>query len=258
VIGARARLVSLWLSQLGRIMAEQGLRAYVVLEAARGGPALRDAAWHLAVVLFVLPAVVLAPLNGALINSLPKRQVLIGAALWGLVMTALFGPPGLPWLWWCVGLGAVASALYNPTRYALLPAAAQDTGWPLSRINAWIEMGAAAAIVGGLLLGAHLAERPETVLGLDAALAAILGLSLLGLVAALPVTFPSDVRRPEPAVQALVGFFRDTARIWRTGPARASLLGSAAFRGLVAAATGAFVAATLSVNDNPSPLMAPA
>ena len=44
-----------------------------------------------------------------------------------------------------------APPLYGPTRSALLPAAAVDTGWPLDwRINGLFEHGAAPAVVGGI------------------------------------------------------------------------------------------------------------
>ncbi|MFN4259325.1 MAG: hypothetical protein ACK4RK_08495, partial [Gemmataceae bacterium] len=71
MLAARFRLVSLWLSQVGRNMADHCLRIFVVLAAAEMGAAQRDSAWHLVVALFVLPAIFLAPINGALSNSLP-------------------------------------------------------------------------------------------------------------------------------------------------------------------------------------------
>jgi 1-acyl-sn-glycerol-3-phosphate acyltransferase len=75
--------------------------------------------------------------------------------------------------------------------------------------------------------------------------AAVVGLSLLAVLAALPVRFASDVRRPEPPGRALAGFFRDGRRILRQADIRGGLLAWAGFRGLVAAMTGAFMAVTL-------------
>src|SRR5207248_653599 len=107
--------------------------------------------WFVVTALVMAPAVLLAPFNGALSNSLPKPVVLVASAAFGLVVTSLalfsaFGGGDLGWLV-CWGLVALGSAIYGPTRHALLPAAAQDTHWALSRINGLFEMGAAGAVV---------------------------------------------------------------------------------------------------------------
>ena len=64
---------------------------------------------------------------------------------------------------------------------------------PLPRVNGWIEMGGASAIVGGVALGWSVVEGPLA----GHAIAVLLGLNLLVLLTALPVWFPSDVLRPE-------------------------------------------------------------
>jgi 1-acyl-sn-glycerol-3-phosphate acyltransferase len=236
VLGARIRFASLWLSQVARVLADWCLRIGAWLEAARAGEAQRNSAWHLVTAVFIAPFIFLAPLNGCVSNGLPKRWVLTGAAAYCLLVTAGFTAAGGPWLW-CLGLMAVGSALYSPTRYAMLPAAARDTGVPLPRVNGWIEMGGAAAIVGGILLGLELTGNAW--LGLPGPIAAVLLLNLLCLLTALPVSFPSDVRRPEPPAQAVASFFRDCRRIFADCEARGSLLGLAAFQALVTAGTGA-------------------
>ncbi len=76
-----------------------------------------------------------------------------------------------------------------------------------------------------------------------------LGLNLLSIVTALPVSFPSDVRRPEPPGRAIAGFFRDSRRISRE-PAAGSLLGLACFQAVVTAGAGAMVAHTLAGNQH--------
>jgi 1-acyl-sn-glycerol-3-phosphate acyltransferase len=239
---ARARLASLWLSQVARIIADNALRLYLLLRVAAAGPAERGYAWHLLAALLMLPAVVLAPFNGALSNSLPKRWVLTGAAAYCCLIVAAFGMLDGPWIagW---ALLAVGAAVYGPTRYALLPAAAADTGIPLTRVNGWIDMGAVSAIVGGLALGVHL--EAMTWDGLPAVVAMAIGLNFLAAVTAWPAFFRADVRRPEHASQALAGFFRDAGRIWRDDEARAALLGLAGLRAVVAGATGAFIAVLL-------------
>jgi 1-acyl-sn-glycerol-3-phosphate acyltransferase len=245
VRSARWRLAALWLAQVGRILADNCLRLFVVLEVARAGGAERDAAWHLTTALLALPAILLSPLNGALSNSLPKRGVLVAATGFCLAALLLFGWAGGPWPA-CWALVALAWVVYSPARYALLPAAAADAEVPLTRVNGWIEMGAFLAIVGGLLLGGELYHAPD-LLGLPAPVAAAASaLTLLALLAALPVRFPSDVRRAEPIAAAVAGFFRDTRRVLIDAEARGSLLGLAVLRGLVVGMTGAVVACTLA------------
>ena len=147
--------------------------------------------------------------------------MLTGSAAYCCVVVAVFGVLDGYWLggW---ALLAVGAAIYSPTRYAVLPAAAVDCQIPLTRVNGWIEMGAVSAVVGGLALGVHL--EPMTWLGLPAAALAAIGLNFGAVVTGVPVAFPSDVRRPEPALQAIRGFFTDTARIWRDTDARVTLL----------------------------------
>src|SRR5262249_8318302 len=139
VRNARMRLACLWLSQTARALADNCLRMFVVLEVARIWQKASDAAWSQVTPFFLLPFILLAPVNGALSNGLPKRWVLVGSAGFCLAVTALLAAlldgGGDPWLW-CVGLGLVmtGTAVYSPTRYALLPAVAQDAGLPLSRV----------------------------------------------------------------------------------------------------------------------------
>src|SRR5262245_34883382 len=96
------------------------------------------------------PAIVLAPVNGALVNSLPKPIVLNGAALLTALGVFALGLSG----WWlaCWSVVAVGAALSAPTRSALLPAAAEDARISLPRVNSVFEAGAGAAVVAGLML----------------------------------------------------------------------------------------------------------
>ncbi len=84
---ARLAVVSLWLSQVARVAADNALRFFVVLLLYLG--AYHDTAWYLVTGLLMAPAVLLAPLNGAITNSLPKPAVLIGAAALGLAATVV-------------------------------------------------------------------------------------------------------------------------------------------------------------------------
>ena len=242
-MSTRLRFASLWLSQTVRALADNCLRMFVLLEVASGGQKASESAWYQVTVFFIAPFIVLAPVNGALSNSLPKRWVLISSAAFGVVVTAVFGlilgNEANPWIW-CVGLLLVmlGSAVYSPARSALLPAVAQDTHVPLPRVNGWIEMGGAIGVVAGLVAGVYLHDHSWS-FAVPLAVVATAGLYLIATLAALPVQFISDVCRPEPPVQAVLGFFRDSGRIARDAEARGSLLGLVSFLALIVAGAGA-------------------
>jgi len=242
VFRARIRLASLWVSQVARVLADWCLRVIAFLtwsNAAGSGDA-----WHVATAVFIAPFILLAPLNGCVTNGLPRRWVLVGSAAYTLLVVAVFAAGQWPWII-CLGVVALGSAIYSPARYAMLPAVAVDTRIPLPRINGWIEMGGASAILGGVALGWSVASDAGGPLAGHAVIV-LLGLNLLSVVTALPVSFPSDVRRPEPLGRAVAGFFRDSVRISREPAAAGSLLGLACFQAVVTAGARAMVAHTLA------------
>jgi MFS family permease len=230
-------------SQSARSLADWCLRLFVILEIAGAGERQRHFAPHLVTAVYIAPFIVLAPTNGALSNALRKRWVLVASAAFCATGVALVAALGLPWLL-TVALIAVGMAVYSPTRYALLPAAAEDSRIPLPRVMGWIEMGAAAAIVGGALLGIALHDAEWSVGPFPAAVAVAVGVSALALLTALPAHFAADVRRPESPLAAVAGFFRDARRTFASKAARGSLLGLAAFMALVAAGANALVSYT--------------
>ncbi len=235
MLSSRLRLGFLWLSQVARVLSDWGLRITAFEELRQAGGPDSDSAWHLTTAVFIAPFILLAPFLGCLSNGLPRRWVLTGAAAVGLAGVAAFLPGG-PWL---VALGVVAlgSALYSAARYAMLPAAAQDARLPLTTVTGWIELGGVCAIVGGVILGLQLTGRTES--GTPFAVAVVLGLSALAVLTALPCAFPSDARRPEAPLRAVMGFFRDCRRVFADGEARHSLLALAAFQGVITAGSGA-------------------
>lgn len=247
---ARWKVVCLWLSQVARVTADNALRFFLVLELYW---AYGASAWYLVTTLLMVPAVVLAPLNGAIGNSLPKPAVLLASAGWMLVVTAL---GAASWyagnsaedllLYWA--LAAIGAAIYGPTRYALLPAAADDTRWALTRLNGLFEMGAALAVVAGLLLALGL---DATTLGAHHLPALVAVFGSVAFVFALPVRFASDVRRPEPAPQAVRSFFADARSIWAARETRVCLLGLALLRGIVTGLTGALLPRLATPKDDP-------
>ncbi len=242
MVGARIRLASLWISQAARVLADWCLRITAFLIWYQTHKSASDA-WHVATAVFIAPFVLLAPLNGCINNGLPRRWVLAGSAAYTLLIVALFTAMQGPWMI-CLGVVALGSAIYSPARYAMLPAVAEDARMPLTRVNGWIEMGGAAAIVGGVALGWAADADSGTPLA-GQVVAVLLGLNGLSLLAAFPAFFPSDVRRPEAPVQAVAGFFRDCRRIGREQEALGSLLGLASFQAIVTAGSGAIVQRTL-------------
>ena len=241
---ARLRLASLWVSQTARVLADWCLRVGAVLVAARGGATVQSA-WHLATVVFISPFILLAPFNGVLCNGLPRRHVLVASAAWPLLAAAgvALGVPTMA----CLGLAALAAAVYSPARFAILPAAAADAHLPLPRVNGWVELGTAGAIVGGVFLGVKVvgADPP----GIGSLPGVVLSLDVLCLLTALPVSFPSDLPRPEPWGRAVVDFFGDAGRVFRDRPAAASLLGLAVFQAVVTAGAGTLLTIALNRHD---------
>ena len=223
MLQARLRLGFLWLSQTARVVADWSLRMFVIVRLSQERGTLLESAGHLATAVFIAPFLLLAPLNGAICNGLPRRGVLVWSSLWCLAVVGLFALADGPWLP-ALGLMAMGTAVYSPTRYAALPAAAIDTRWPLTRVNALMEMGGAGGVVAGALLGI----QPYAV---TVAVAA----SFVALFAALPVQFAADICRPEAASAAVAGFFRDAGRVWREREARGAMLGLGFFLALITA-----------------------
>ena len=119
---ARWKLVSLWISQTARVTADNALRFFVVLAYASQGTAHKNSAWYLVNAIFAMPAVVLAPFNGAICNSLPKSRVLIGSAFYGFAVMGVFGLLNNFWIA-CWALISIGSAIYGPTRVPVIRSA---------------------------------------------------------------------------------------------------------------------------------------
>lgn len=224
---------------------------FIVLQVAHvSAGQFNEGAFQLVTACFIPPFLLLAPMNGALGNSLPKRWVLVGSSAFCLLVALIVAAVNSHWLIG-IALVGIGAAIYSPTRYALLPAAAQDTLIPLPRVNGWIEMGGAIGILSGMCLGVYLSNQFWQSVPLP--LAVTIGAGILSLVTALPVWFAADVRRPEPALTAIVDFFRDGRRILRDDEARTTLLGLAFFLALIATGAGAVID-VIQAQDNESRL----
>jgi 1-acyl-sn-glycerol-3-phosphate acyltransferase len=237
---ARLRLACLWVSQTSRVLADWCLGMAVFAALVDDG---KRSAWYLTAAVFIAPRVILAPLNGYLGNGLPRRRMLVASAAFTLLAVVVCRVTPLPWLI-CLGAVAVGSAVYSSVRYAVLPAAALDSGVPLPRVSGWMEMGSAVAIVLGALAGVEVVNAPPAVMT-----SLFAGLNLLCLIAAFRVAFPSDVIRPEPVRRAATGFFSDWRRILRDREARVSLFALAGFQAVFAAGSGTLLTLVLGAAD---------
>src|SRR5262245_10992681 len=149
---ARGRLVLLWLSQTARTLADACLGTFLFLSLFSTDIWPPEAPWiHLAAWL-AAPAL-LAPLLGAVSNQLAKPLVLAMAAAYsfGLVVLFTWTPEARLLGWGFLGVGA---ALAQVAYQALLPAAAEETHTPLSRLNSRFIAGAVIAIAVGFWIGA--------------------------------------------------------------------------------------------------------
>ncbi len=230
------------------VTADNALRLFVYLRYAELGNTQRDSGWYLVTALFIWPSIVLAPFNGALCNTLPKPSLLKTTTVFGVVVTALFYFIDDHWLL-CWALVTLGSTVYGPTRYALLPAASLDTHWPLTRINGFFEMGVAAAIIGGMTMIPGLENALGEQRGLAEVIKIVVLLNGVALIAALPVWFPSDVRRDDGAMQAVRGFVTDLRSVLRAREACVCLLGLSGLRGLIIGMTAVFLARVFGMNS---------
>lgn len=225
---ARLRLASLWLSQVARVAADSCL--YSVFLVGVVGLVRGVTLWQL---ILLLPAIFLAPLNGAVINSLPTHLVLMGSTGLAFVASFLFALFDGGFI--SLTLIAIATTNYGAARHAVFPPAARNCHVPLTRLNGWMETGAMLAIVGGLLVTLSATTDLRTNLAMYLGAVAVL--------CALPVKFPSDVRRSEAISAALDRFFGDCNRVISLPQVRGCLIGLACLRGLLAELIVLFVSA---------------
>src|SRR5262245_6247338 len=129
VFFARCRLGFFWISHSARVVADNVLRALVILAVLPRSAEGRDFGWELINVSYYLPFILLAPIIGALSNGFPKRWMLVFSAAYCLFLTNWFGDSlgsrhdsGLINL----ALIMMGAALFSSVCFALLPAGARD------------------------------------------------------------------------------------------------------------------------------------
>lgn len=238
MLGARLKLISLWISQTARVLGDWCLLFVAVFSTAYQGQDAPGQNWPLAMAVFFAPFILLAPLNGWLGNSFPRCWVLTGSALYILLVIAVCSTSQLS-LTISLALVGIGAAVYSPARYAMLPAGVADANASIPRVTGWMETGSSLAVLGGVALGSVLVDSPTR------ALLAIMGFCALSLITAWTTHFASDVPRPERSPSRVAGFFRDARRILALGPARGPLLGMAGFQALVVVASFTLIAIAL-------------
>jgi len=136
-------------SQIGDWFLRIALPLYVL---ARTGSATDTAITFLAA---YLPALVIGPLAGALVEGWDHRRTMIGADLIrAALVSLLFADPGARTIWavyLIAASGAGVSAFFAPARTALIPALAETDG--LARANATMSIGSELALLIGPALG---------------------------------------------------------------------------------------------------------
>ncbi|MBS3965486.1 MAG: lysophospholipid transporter LplT [Methylomonas sp.] len=173
---------------------------------------------------FLVAFVVLAPWVGAYADNHPKSRVLIVANLVKAAGATLLLAHVEPLLAYCVvGMGG---ALYSPARYGILPELVDHDR--LVKANSWIEGSAILAILTGMVVGAHVADK-----SIDLALAGTIGLFAISAATALllPITHSK-----KPPSGPKVAVFCQEIRSFLTMPrARFAILGASLFWAAAAA-----------------------
>ncbi len=109
----------------------------------------------LLVVLETLPGVLAAPAAGAVIDRLDRRALMIGADLLrALFLLAVLAHPAVETIYLMAALGSVATAFFQPSERALLPAVVPAADLP--RANGLAESTSNLVLILGPLAGAEL------------------------------------------------------------------------------------------------------
>jgi predicted MFS family arabinose efflux permease len=154
-------------SQLGDWLLRIALPLYVF---ARTGSVLSTGLTFLA---STLPAIVLAPIAGTLVDRWRVRRTMIGADLGrAVILVALLFEPGRDSVWiiyLCAAAQACLSQFFAPARNALLPTLVAHGD--LLRANAAVSFGSELALLGGPALGGlvYATEGLRPAVGLDMA-----------------------------------------------------------------------------------------
>ncbi len=245
---ARVQYSACGCRKTARVAADNALRFFVVLLGYFG--AYHNTAWYLVTLLFMLAGRAARPhqrrdqqqpAQAGRARSAPRRfrSRRPSPAFWA--SAAMPAPPGSS-----SGRSRPSRRRYTARRaMPCLPAAADDTHWPLSAAQWRLRDGCRG---GGRW---RHAARPAPARSRLAR--ASLGAgdwrrcsACVALVFVLPVRFASDVRRPGTASAAMRGFFTDARAVLVDRELRVCLLGLALLRAIVTGLTGALLPRVLT------------
>lgn len=154
------------LAELLGVLNDNALRVAIQAHVILNVPASAERGWALAAagVLFALPFILGSWAAGWLSDRFPKHRVILGlklveVAICFFVLFALQGG-GASLIWVGLGLMAVQSALFSPSKYGLLPEVLEDRF--LSYGNGLVNLTTFTAMAGGAALGILLAARVDS------------------------------------------------------------------------------------------------
>ncbi len=260
---ARWRVIALWLSWAAGVTVESGLLNELI-----GGLERHRHPWRavtLGMAFFLAPFLVLAPLNAFFSSRFGARWVLLAAA--GLMLPVIslvfladaHVAEGLLLLAVHV-VGVVAAATFTAV-WAVLPGAADEARWPMSRVGGAFVL----ATLIGLVAGSHWADPAHKVahkvaqeVAQEVAQAPVHPALLFALLcagsalAAWPLHFASERRTEDSLRVGVRRFDTDARRIGRSPESFGFLQALMLFCGLVAA-----LFTTLLLESAGSPLVLP-
>ncbi|MDE3208378.1 MAG: lysophospholipid transporter LplT, partial [Pseudomonadota bacterium] len=208
----------------------------------------QTAAWHIPLlqIMFVVPFILFVPFVGLYADSHPKRDVLIlgnsikliGAILLLTNLSPLFS-------YGIIGFGA---AIYAPAKYGILTELMPNS--KLISANSWLESSTIIAILAGVIIGGHLADW-SVHLGLFIIAGVYASATIINL--AISRTTPRYPLQKTLAIVAIKNCFKSILILFKSAPARASLLGTSIFWGTGSAMRFllvAWVPFTLGIHNN--------
>jgi acyl-[acyl-carrier-protein]-phospholipid O-acyltransferase/long-chain-fatty-acid--[acyl-carrier-protein] ligase len=193
----RAFLLAELLGVLNDNALRMAIQAHVVLNV----EAAPDRGFALAAagLLFALPFILFSWLAGWLSDRFPKHRVILGlklveVAVCLFVLIALQGEVSL--IWAGLGLMAVQSALFSPSKYGILPEVLEDRF--LSYGNGLVNLTTFVAMAGGAAIGILVAGRADSPSATDGFLFVALAIAGAGAAAFVP---RSAAAQPDLAIE---------------------------------------------------------
>ncbi|VTS06465.1 1-acyl-sn-glycerol-3-phosphate acyltransferase [Tuwongella immobilis] len=223
---APKQLTLLWLAFLTRVLAENALRFFVLLQVLPTLDAEANTSVHpmlvpllMVVALSCGPAILFAPLIGRIITPTTINSAIIGSAAVSVV--AMILGFALPNFWpGALGLLAIAGCFFGPARQQAIVQLQPKLRNSIAVLQMSFVLFGVLGTIGGWLLGANYGyEIRENLFGTPAL---ALGLLIVHMTICLWIRIPAEIvdASGEPASR---GFFRDSVRIFRDFDSRLAI-----------------------------------